>query len=426
VEATLGAPKVGHRFPSGATDVSEVWIELVVGDPAAPLYVSGALDAAHYLDPDARVWRRTLVDARGLPVDLHELHRVDRAVASRSVPPGGADAVRWTVPLPPDLAGPVPVRARLRLRRANQRWNDWLFNFDGRTVPVTDVLEARVEVDPTGPPGLDPGPGGASGGAPSGLPNNSGTPDGETADLPRPPPPAPPGMVAIAAGPARIGLDDGEPDEGPAFTVDLPAFAIDRAPVTHGQLKAHLAARGAAGPALRLPWADPLSWAGTTAPAVADDAPAVLLTREEAAAVCAARGARLPTEFEWERAARGAAGHRWPWGDAADPPPCPAVDGRDLPPAVGLCPERASPDGVLDLVGGVVEWTSSPYAAYPRAHLHPNANEWVITFDPGAAAVRGSPARALGPATTAAARTGQNPYQRGRVGFRCAVSLEAR
>jgi formylglycine-generating enzyme required for sulfatase activity len=96
--------------------------------------------------------------------------------------------------------------------------------------------------------------------------------------------------------------------------------------------------------------------------------PVAGVTAEEAEAYCAFRGGRLPTEAEWEKAARGTGRRRFPWGRTyharlanhgrppvrADP-----SDGFRFAAPVGSFPDGASPYGVLDLAGNVMEWTAS-------------------------------------------------------------------
>ena len=109
---------------------------------------------------------------------------------------------------------------------------------------------------------------------------------------------------------------------------------------------------------------------------LAPDLPATMITWSEAATFCAFRGGRLPTEAEWERAARGVNGRRYPWGNVFDPyltnggrfgiQVFEEKDGfLELAP-VGSFVEGATPDRIVDLVGNAEEWVADWWAPeYP-------------------------------------------------------------
>lgn len=163
------------------------------------------------------------------------------------------------------------------------------------------------------------------------------------------PPKAPTGMVLIPAGPFWMGIDRlppdipwGQEDAKPKHQVSLPAYYIDRTETSYGEyLKID--------PTLKIP--------GRTAPFPVTD-----VTWFEAERYCRSLGKRLPTEAEWEKAARGTDGRFYPWGDRFDPKK--ANVGSTLAP-VGSSPEDRSPFGVLDMGGNVSEWTDSWYQPYP-------------------------------------------------------------
>ncbi len=395
---------VGHRFPSGTTDISEAWLEVTAGPPEAPLYRSGHLDAAYYLDPDAHSWRTVFVDADNVPVDLHNLAVVRKTTFDRAILPGATDTARFAIPIASATA-PFRVTVRLRLRKANQRWTDWLTNFDGTTVTVTDIHSATLTVDPGAIPNATAVP------APARPPSASARSES-----------APPisGMTFVPGGPTIIGSDDGDADERPVRTIDIPGYYIDRLPVTNADYARYLLATRQPGPAHRLPWAEKYNWQGQTYAAGSDRRPAVLIRWSEARDYCGWAGKRLPSELEWEKAARGPDGRRYPWGDRWADGACAAVRGKEVPAIVGACPNRDSPYGVRDMIGGVFEWVQETYRAYDRTALHPNANEWIAQFNEQINVIRGAPGGQEGPATTAASRSGQADNMRARIGFRCA------
>jgi iron(II)-dependent oxidoreductase len=154
-----------------------------------------------------------------------------------------------------------------------------------------------------------------------------------------------------------MGSDDGAPDEAPRQRVELPAFSIGLTEVTNAQFRRFLSQTG------RPP---PLTWQ-EAARRWGEEAPAVGVSWQDAEAYCAWAGLRLPSEAEWEKAARGPGGRKFPWGDRWDPERLVRDSSGPLP--VGSRPSGASPYGCLDMAGNAWEWTSSYYEAYPGCPL---------------------------------------------------------
>lgn len=149
-------------------------------------------------------------------------------------------------------------------------------------------------------------------------------------------------MVLVPPGCFMMGNDDGRRDERPAHEVcfDNP-FWIDRTEVTNAQY-------------------------GSVGRFEGDDRPRENLLWSEARDHCASRDARLPTEAEWEYAARGPDSLIYPWGNELDPENLVFDRNSNAESApVGSRPEGASWVGALDMVGNVFEFVSSTYARYP-------------------------------------------------------------
>jgi formylglycine-generating enzyme required for sulfatase activity len=166
-------------------------------------------------------------------------------------------------------------------------------------------------------------------------------------------------MVRIPAGAVTMGADDGEPDERPVHQVQVGAFEIDPTEVTVAAYGACVAAGACAPP-------ETFHERCNTHERGKDQHPLNCVTWTHAAAYCAWAGKRLPSEEEWEYAARGAHGAKFPWGDA--PPQSQACWNK--PKTDGTCvsgshPDDRSPFGVLDMGASVSEWTSTPYCPYP-------------------------------------------------------------
>lgn len=178
---------------------------------------------------------------------------------------------------------------------------------------------------------------------------------------------APEGMVYVLGGVLRVGRDDGDENERPAHVVTIKPFFIDRTEVTNSQYQKFIDATG---------YRPPPSWQGPRFPEGADTLPVTDVTWEDANAYAKWAGKRLPTEEEWEFAARGADDrYIYPWGEEWLPDASNSKsdenDQRRLAP-VGQFPKGASPFGLLDMSGNVWEWTASDFKAYPggKVSLH--------------------------------------------------------
>ena len=165
--------------------------------------------------------------------------------------------------------------------------------------------------------------------------------------------------------------------------------------------------------------------------------PVSLVTHERASTYCKFRGARLPTEAEFERAARGVTGRRFPWGNLFNHRACnhgrlgwTTTDARDgfaeLAP-VGSFPSGRTPDGFLDLAGNVAEWVSDTFAvAYPKKP-RTNPTGAGLNSSTGVKVVRGGGYDSPPPLVRGAARDAAEPSTlRPTLGFRCARSAAPR
>jgi formylglycine-generating enzyme required for sulfatase activity len=228
--------------------------------------------------------------------------------------------------------------------------------------------------------------------------------------------PRDPELVEVPAGPFRMGTLDADgpaiiaeyahahvidrflAKEMPQHEVEVGAFKIARLPVTNREYAAFVTATGAR---------PPRSWPEGTLPEGRGNHPVVRIDHDEAVAYAAwlagetGRPFRLPTEAEWEKAARGTDGRVYPWGNYFDPARCNTLEGNtfsglyqrarpvygvvmrvgsfvvdrgligerfdklvDTTP-VGIYPHGASPYGALDMAGNAEEWTADRFALYP-------------------------------------------------------------
>lgn len=183
----------------------------------------------------------------------------------------------------------------------------------------------------------------------------------------------PHGMVRVPAGEFLMGTDDvdsdgealeyGLPhpwyeDEHPLHRVTLPAYFIDTYEVTYQQYKKFLQA-------VRHPFPD--DWAQGNFPAGKTRFPVAYVSWFDADSYCRWAGNRLPTEPEWEKAARGSESLKYPWGNFFNPALANIAKGPVMVAsavAVGQYEGGKSPYGAQDMIGNVWEWTSDWYLPY--------------------------------------------------------------
>ena len=318
--------------------------------------------------------------------------QVTRAVLGPPSPPGPPGDERAPgEPIPPGLGGEEP---------ADATWEDRYFPFMGFAPEVRPPGELLISGPPAtvSPPGIV-------------------------------------GMVAIPEGEATIG-DGRVSGARPPRRVVTKAFSIDRTEVTCRDYQRFLRATGKPGPTLPEPWAALYVWHGDAFPEGQADHPVVLVTRAEAAEYCAFVGARLPTEVEWERAARGDDGRAYPWGELWDSTRANVAsrrlgafhaiaDWRGFVASyrsqraetwpVGVSTDE-SPFGVRDMAGNVSEWVSDTFAPYPGASVRERRG-----FDEGLAVTRGN---AWGNRDYSAPMANRYPrpadHRDPTIGFRCA------
>jgi ribose/xylose/arabinose/galactoside ABC-type transport system permease subunit/formylglycine-generating enzyme required for sulfatase activity len=172
-------------------------------------------------------------------------------------------------------------------------------------------------------------------------------------------------MIEIPAGPFTMGSDTGAEDETPAHEVDLPAFEIDKFEVTNADFAQFVKATGYQTDAEKE--GRTKNWRGVAEGK--DNHPVIFVSWNDATAYCQWVGKRLPTESEWEKAARGTDGRVYPWGDDWDPSKANVKEtGLRGTACVGSFGAGASPYGVEDMTGNVWEWTADWYEAYPGSN----------------------------------------------------------
>lgn len=368
------------------------------------------------LERDPALWREVVLFAAGQPDRAKPRWELVRALVTGppagSEPPGDPAYVRAL------YAGLAIVENELhasppdRERRVLDDVMQWLVRvLECGALPPGDRVEAGGVLAALGDPRKGVGRG------------SDGAPDIDWCKVP--------------AGSFRMGSREDDREALRAETpqrIELPAFEIARFPVTNAQYQAFVDDGGYT-ERWRACWTDagwawrreakaegPAEFEGTGFAAA--NAPRVGVSWYEAVAFCSWLAGkldlpvRLPSEAEWEKAARGPDGQRYPWGDAFEPDHCNAGGAADHPSAVGAFPKGRSFYGVEDLSGNVWEWCSTAWQGH---YAHGSGEELEGT---ARRAVRGG-SWLYGPrGVRSAYRDGAGPGARGRhVGFRVSAPV---
>ena len=163
--------------------------------------------------------------------------------------------------------------------------------------------------------------------------------------------------ILIPAGSFIVGTSSPRSDlqDQPQHSVNLPAYEIDKYPITNIQYAKYVA---------ETKYRPPLDWEKGKIPDEKYLHPVVMVSWYDAKNYCEHYGKRLPTEFEWEKAARGTDARRWPWGNTMDPARLNTYYNIGATTVVTKYDNGKSVFGVMDMAGNVSEWTASKFVPY--------------------------------------------------------------
>ncbi len=167
-------------------------------------------------------------------------------------------------------------------------------------------------------------------------------------------------LMLIPASEFKMGSDRARTSDQnrPQFTVALSDYQIDKYPTTNIQYARFVAEAG---------YRPPLDWRDGRMPMDKELHPVTMVSWYDAYNYCSWAGKRLPSEAEWEKAARGVDARRWPWGERMDTKRLNTYYSVGSTTPVTQFPEGASPYGVMDMAGNVFEWLDDDFESYANS-----------------------------------------------------------
>ncbi len=239
----------------------------------------------------------------------------------------------------------LPAVETQRIGKRSRRWTTWMVMFAMALLAYLLTAVWQTSRQPRTTVVMQPSP------AATASVNAQSSPAQNTPNIQ-----VPAGMVYVPGGVFEMGRADGDDYERPKHFVEVTAFYMDRTEVTNEEYKAFVDATGHLAPQ---------HWRGNEPPTGETKHPVVNISWNDAVAYAEWAGKRLPTEEEWEFAARGSDGRLYPWGaDWNQEFANTAETGADKIVEAGRYSGGASPFGILDLCGNVWEWTASELRSY--------------------------------------------------------------